>query len=111
MKSGTKPVRNKGAKKWDLRLFVGGQTARSVRAFENLKRICEEHLTGNYWIEVVDLVKRRQLAAAEQIIALPTLVSQHAGHVIKLIGDLSGCWQDWDCPIGPGETDYEEAAG
>src|SRR5258708_24598138 len=59
---------------WELRLYVAGQTARSLQAFANLKRICEEHLAGMYNIEVIDLVKNPQLAKGEQILALPTLV-------------------------------------
>ena len=64
--------------KWDLRLYVAGQTPRSVAAFANLKRLCEEHLAGRYNIEVIDLVKHPQLAAGDQIIAIPTLVRKSA---------------------------------
>jgi circadian clock protein KaiB len=59
---------------WKLRLYVAGQTPRSLAAFANLKRICEQHLAGRYNIEVVDLVKHPQLAAGDQILAIPTLV-------------------------------------
>ena len=59
---------------WDLRLYVAGHTEKSVRAINNLKRICREHLEGRYTIEVIDLIARPQLAAGDQIIALPTLV-------------------------------------
>ena len=59
---------------WQLRLYVAGQTPRSVAAFANLKKICEDHLSGRYNIEVVDLVKHPQLAAGDQILAIPTLV-------------------------------------
>jgi circadian clock protein KaiB len=75
--------------RWDLRLYVTGQTARSLRAFENLKRICEEHLAGQYEIEVVDLLESPTLAAGDQILAIPTLVRKLPEPVRKIIGDLS----------------------
>jgi circadian clock protein KaiB len=74
---------------WELRLYVAGQTARSLQAFANLKRICEEHLAGKYEIEVIDLVKNPQLAKGDQILALPTLVRKLPEPVRKIIGDLS----------------------
>ncbi len=74
---------------WELRLYVAGQTARSLTAFANLKRICEEHLHGRYSIEVIDLVERPQLAADEQIFALPTLIRKLPSPVRKIVGDLS----------------------
>ncbi len=74
---------------WELRLYVAGQTARSLAAFANLKRICEEHLHGRYTIEVIDLVERPQLAADEQIFALPTLIRKLPSPVRKIVGDLS----------------------
>ena len=74
---------------WNLRLYVAGQTPRSMEAFENLKRICEEHLKGRYSIEVIDLVKNPTLAAGDQIIAIPTLVRQLPPPVKKIIGDLA----------------------
>jgi circadian clock protein KaiB len=74
---------------WELRLYVAGQTARSLQAFANLKRICEDHLAGRYDIEVVDLVKNPQLAKGDQILALPTLVRKLPEPVRKIIGDLS----------------------
>ena len=77
------------AAKWELRLYVAGQTAKSLLAFANLKRICEEHLAGEYHIEVVDLVKNPQLAKGDQILALPTLVRKLPQPVRKIIGDLS----------------------
>lgn len=91
VKGGAKAPENKPAhaKKWNLRLYVDGRTTRSIRAFQNLKRICEEHFAGSYTIEIIDLAKSPHLAAAEQIVALPTLVHKGAGHVLKLIGDLS----------------------
>ena len=91
VKYGTRAPKKKlrAAKKCDLRLYVDGQTARSIRAFQNLKRICEEHFAGNYRIKVVDLVKTPRLAAMDQIVALPTLVVKSAGQVRRMIGDLS----------------------
>jgi circadian clock protein KaiB len=74
--------------KWDLRLYVAGQTPRSVAAFANLKRICEEHLAGHYNIEVVDLLKHPQLAAGDQIVAIPTLVRKLPQPIRKIVGDL-----------------------
>src|SRR5246500_563264 len=74
--------------KWDLRLYVAGQTPRSVAAFANLKRICEDHLAGRYHIEVVDLVKHPQLAAGDQILAIPTLVRKLPQPLRKIVGDL-----------------------
>jgi circadian clock protein KaiB len=74
---------------WNLRLYVAGQTSRSVTAFENLKRICEEHLSGQYEIEIVDLIEHPQLAKGDQILALPTLVRRLPEPIKKIIGDLS----------------------
>jgi circadian clock protein KaiB len=74
---------------WELRLYVAGQTAKSLLAFANLKRICEEHLGGSYQIEVVDLMKNPELAKGDQIFALPTLVRKLPEPVRKIIGDLS----------------------
>jgi circadian clock protein KaiB len=75
--------------KWDLTLYVAGQTAKSLLAFANLKRICEEHLAGEYRIEIVDLLQNPQLAKGDQIFALPTLVRKLPEPVRKIIGDLS----------------------
>ena len=72
-----------------LRLYVAGQTPRSVTAFANLKRICEEHLPGKYRIEVIDLIQNPQLAAGDQILAVPTLVRRLPEPVRRIIGDLS----------------------
>jgi len=72
-----------------LRLYIAGQTPRSIAAFANLKRICEEHLAGRYRIEVIDLVQNPQLAAGDQILAVPTLVRRLPEPVRKIIGDLS----------------------
>jgi circadian clock protein KaiB len=74
---------------FDLRLYIAGQTARSVAALANLKRICDEHLEGRYRIEVIDLVERPQLARGDQILALPTLVRKLPPPIRKLVGDLS----------------------
>jgi circadian clock protein KaiB len=74
---------------WDLRLYVAGQTPKSIAAFTNLKKVCEEHLAGKYRIEVVDLSKNPLLAQGDQIIALPTLVRKLPEPVRKIIGDLS----------------------
>ena len=74
---------------WELRLYVAGQTPRSVTAFANLKKICDEHLAGRYNIEVVDLVKHPQLAAGDQILAIPTLVRKLPEPLRKIVGDLS----------------------
>lgn len=74
--------------KWDLRLYVAGQSPRSLAAFANLKKICEEHLPGRYNIEVVDLVKHPQLAAGDQILAIPTLVRKLPQPLRKIVGDL-----------------------
>jgi circadian clock protein KaiB len=75
--------------KYDLRLYVAGQTPRSLQAFANLKRICEEHLAGRYRIEVIDLLQNPQLAKGDQILAIPTLVRTLPEPVRKIIGDLS----------------------
>ena len=72
-----------------LRLYIAGQTPRSVKAFANLKKICEEHLPGKYKVEVVDLIQNPQLAAGDQILAVPTLVRRLPEPVRKIIGDLS----------------------
>jgi circadian clock protein KaiB len=74
---------------WELRLYVAGMTPTSIRAFENLKKLCEEHLHGAYRIQVVDLLERPMLARGDQIIAVPTLVRRLPTPVKKIIGDLS----------------------
>ena len=74
---------------WELRLYVAGMTPTSIRAFENLKRLCEEHMHGAYKIQVVDLLERPKLASGDQIIAVPTLVRRLPTPVKKIIGDLS----------------------
>jgi circadian clock protein KaiB len=73
----------------ELKLYVAGQTRKSLLAIANLKRICEEHLQGRYTVEVVDLVQRPQLASRDQILAIPTLVRKLPEPIKKIIGDLS----------------------
>lgn len=74
---------------YQLRLYVAGQTSRSIAALSNLRSICEEHLQGRYRIEVIDLIERPQLAKGHQIVALPTLVRKLPKPIRKLVGDLS----------------------
>lgn len=93
MKRGNpRPDESTGAKAegaWVLRLYVAGPSEKSLRAFANLKRICEEHLAGKYRIEVIDLLENPKLAAGDQILAIPTLVRKLPDPVRKIIGDLS----------------------
>ncbi|HET7570387.1 MAG TPA: circadian clock KaiB family protein [Gammaproteobacteria bacterium] len=74
---------------YHLRLYVAGQTEKSVAALANLRKLCEAHLEGRYTIEVVDLTQNPQLAAGDQILALPTLVRRLPPPLKKIIGDLS----------------------
>jgi circadian clock protein KaiB len=74
---------------WELRLYTAGQTPKSVTAFNNLKRICEEHMPGRYHIEVIDLMQNPRLAKEDQIVAIPTLVRKLPEPLRKIIGDLS----------------------
>jgi circadian clock protein KaiB len=76
-------------KKWELRLYVAGTTEKSVKALANLKKYCEEHLKGQYKIEVIDLLLQPQLAEGDQILAIPTLVRKVPEPIRKIIGDLS----------------------
>ena len=76
-------------KTWELRLYVAGQTAKSMAAFSNLKKLCEEHLQGQYRIEVIDLLENPALAKGDQIFAIPTLVRKLPEPIKKIIGDLS----------------------
>ena len=87
----TKPGARSGRSKkaYELRLYVAGQTPKSLAAFANLKKICEEHLAGKYEIEVIDLLKHPQLASGDQILAIPTLVRKLPHPIKKIIGDLS----------------------
>lgn len=84
------PARSKRSKKtYELRLYVAGQTPKSLAAFANLKKICDEHLAGQYHIDVIDLLKQPQLASGDQILAIPTLVRKLPQPIKKIIGDLS----------------------
>ncbi len=83
------PAQTAKPKQWQLRLYVAGQTPKSVTAFANLKRICEEHLAGEFEIEVIDLIENPRLAKDDQIVAIPTLVRKLPEPIRKIIGDLS----------------------
>ena len=82
-------AQDKDGPEWQLRLYVAGQTAKSMAAFDNLKRVCETHLAGRYTIEVIDLLVNPRLAAGDQILAVPTLVRKFPEPIRKIIGDLS----------------------
>ena len=85
-----KPKQNGAASEtWQLRLYVAGQTPKSIRAFGNLKKLCEEHLADQYTIEIIDLLKNPRLARGDQIVAIPTLVRKLPEPMRKIIGDLS----------------------
>jgi len=77
------------ADRFMLRLYVAGQTPKSLAAFANLRKICETHLAGRYEIEVIDLLERPQLARGDEIVAIPTLVRKLPQPITKVIGDLS----------------------
>ena len=77
------------SERWNLRLYVAGQTPRSLSAFKNLKEVCEEYLKGKYHIEVIDLMENPTLARGDQILAIPTLVRKLPQPIRKIIGDLS----------------------
>jgi circadian clock protein KaiB len=91
--SGTAPIGPltipEEAEHWNLRLYVAGQSPKSLKAFANLMRICEEHLESHYDIEIVDLLENPQLAAGDEIVAIPTLVRRLPAPMRKIIGDLS----------------------
>src|SRR5690242_7602557 len=74
---------------WELRLYIAGQTPNSIAAFANLKKICEDQMRGKYRIEVIDLLKKPQLAKGDQIVAIPTLVRRLPPPVKKIVGNLS----------------------
>lgn len=74
---------------WKLRLYVAGQTPKSIRAFANLEVLCDQHLKGRYQIEVIDLLEHPEMARGDQIVALPTLVIKLPQAVRQIIGDLS----------------------
>ena len=76
-------------KRWNLRLYVAGQTPKSLIALANLRRICDEHMNGQYNIEVIDLMENPQLAQRDQIVAIPTLVRELPSPLKRIIGDLS----------------------
>lgn len=78
-----------GSELWELRLYVAGQTPRSITALANLRKICDEHLAGKYRVEVIDLMANPQLARNHQILAIPTLVRQLPEPMRKIVGDLS----------------------
>ncbi len=77
------------SEKWNLRLYTAGQSAKSLAALANLKRVCDEHLAGRYSIEVIDLLKNPRLAKEDQIVAIPTLVRKLPEPLRRLVGDLS----------------------
>jgi circadian clock protein KaiB len=85
-KSKSKPPADE---KIELRLYVAGHTSRSVAALSNLKRLCQEHAPGRFKIEIIDLLKKPQLASGDQILAVPTLVRRLPRPMWKIIGDLS----------------------
>jgi circadian clock protein KaiB len=88
-RKGKKAKTDTTEKVWNLRLYVAGQTPKSITAFANLKKICEEHLAGKYRIEVIDLLDNPALAKGDQILAIPTLVRKLPEPIKKIIGDLS----------------------
>jgi circadian clock protein KaiB len=88
-RKGKKAKTDATAEIWNLRLYVAGQTPKSITAFANLKKLCEEHLEGKYRIEVIDLIKNPQLAKGDQIVAIPTLVRKLPEPLKRIIGDLA----------------------
>jgi circadian clock protein KaiB len=88
-KAADHPSQDQESGHWVLRLFVAGQSPKSVMAYANLKKICEQYLSGKYRIELVDLMKEPHLAQANQIVAVPTLIRQLPEPVKRVIGDLS----------------------
>lgn len=89
MKRGLDNGRQPGSTEWLLKLYVAGQTPKSLAAFANLKRICETHLKGQYEIELVDLLLNPALARGDQIVAVPSLVRRLPTPMKKIIGDLA----------------------
>lgn len=85
----TKKQDDAATDKWELRLYTAGQTPKSLAAFRNLKKVCEEHLAGRYEIEVIDLMANPRLAKDHQIVAIPTLVRKLPDPIRKIVGDLS----------------------
>ena len=88
-KADAKAMQPEQPKKWQLRLYVAGQTEKSVAAFANLNRICEQYLPGEFEIEVIDLTENPRLAREDQIVAIPTLIRKLPEPIRKIIGDLS----------------------
>jgi circadian clock protein KaiB len=82
-------MKNGARRTWRLRLYVAGQTPKSIAAVANLQRLCEEHLAGRYRVEVIDLLKHPHLARRDDIVVIPTLVRQLPPPIRKIIGDLS----------------------
>ena len=78
-----------GGERYHLRLYVAGQTPKSLAAMTNLRRVCEEHLAGRYDVEVIDLLLNPKLAAGDQILAIPTLIRRLPAPLKRIIGDLS----------------------
>lgn len=93
MRSGVKvsvsPDPDESPEMWDLRLYVAGQSPKSLRAFANLQRLCDEHLEGRYTIEIIDLIAHPELARSDDILAIPTLVRRLPAPLRKVIGDLA----------------------
>ena len=88
-KAGKKTPAKKKKKKYELRLYIAGNTPKSMTALANLRKYCEQHLCDQYKLEVIDLLKHPQLAAGDQILAIPTLVRKVPVPIRKIIGDLS----------------------
>jgi circadian clock protein KaiB len=88
-KSGKRNPPEESGELWNLRLYIDGETPRSIAAARNLQKICDEHLPGKYRTEVIDLLKNPQLAAGDQIVAVPTLVRTLPPPLKRIIGDLS----------------------
>ena len=84
-----KPRNGEESHVWDLRLYVAGQSTKSMAALRNLEKFCEEHMQGRYRIEVIDLLEKPQLAKGDQIVAIPTLVRKLPEPLRRIIGDLS----------------------
>lgn len=89
MRNGHASAADRGAGFFELRLYVAGQTPKSITALSNLKKICAEHLEGRYRLHIIDLMEKPQLAKGDQILAIPTLVRKLPEPMRKIIGDLS----------------------
>ncbi|HZQ25795.1 MAG TPA: circadian clock KaiB family protein [Terriglobales bacterium] len=89
----TRARKGRTRRAWNLRLYIAGNTSRSIAALTNLQRICDEYMPGQYHVEVVDLLKNPQLAAGDQIVAVPTLVRRLPPPLKRIIGDLSNSEQ------------------